>query len=203
MRMPCNKMFKTVDTRQNNKMVGFVEVSALDGLRYGMGPGVPERERRPVVANLAVSPRVRRCGIGSSLMEACEEAARSWGHTELTLQVEEDNYVARDFYHRLGFVALFVDRTARRYDTSGFLLQNVRCAKMTLRKVLDAHEPLAAEASGSFGGRSGDCGEGGSGGGGGRNFIRGSSGSASGRAGRVEGGNRRLPGVFSRVFSWL
>ena len=39
------------------------------------------------------------------------------------------------FYGGMGFNTLFVDKAARRYDTSGFLLQNVRTSKLTMRKV--------------------------------------------------------------------
>lgn len=49
--------------------------------------------------------------------------------------MEEDNEAALSFYEGMGFVPLFVDRAARRYDTSGFLLQNVRTSKVTMRKV--------------------------------------------------------------------
>eukprot|EP00611_Tribonema_gayanum_P029795 TRINITY_DN807_c0_g1_i2.p2 TRINITY_DN807_c0_g1~~TRINITY_DN807_c0_g1_i2.p2 ORF type:complete len:141 (-),score=36.08 TRINITY_DN807_c0_g1_i2:214-636(-) len=101
-----------------------------------MGDNIPEADVRPVISNLAVSPRMRRFGIGSSLLKACQEEVLSWGYQELVLQVEEDNAGARAFYQRMGFDTLFVDRAARRYDTSGFLLQNVRCSKLTLRKLL-------------------------------------------------------------------
>lgn len=50
-------------------------------------------------------------------------------------KVEEDNVDALAFYGGVGFDTLFVDRAARRYDTSGFLLQNVRTSKLTMRKV--------------------------------------------------------------------
>lgn len=53
------------------------------------------------------------------------------------VQVEEDNEAGLAFYDGLGFNTLFVDRAARRYDTSGFLLQNVRTSKLTMRKALD------------------------------------------------------------------
>lgn len=49
--------------------------------------------------------------------------------------MEEDNAEALAFYGRMGFNTLFVDKAARRYDTSGFLLQNVRTSKLTMRKV--------------------------------------------------------------------
>lgn len=56
-------------------------------------------------------------------------------------QVEEDNQGALAFYTGMGFDRLFVDRAARRYDTSGFLLQNVRTSKLTMRKVTQGRCP--------------------------------------------------------------
>lgn len=50
-------------------------------------------------------------------------------------KVEEDNEAALAFYRGKSFKKLFVDKAARRYDTSGFLLQNVRTSKLTMRKV--------------------------------------------------------------------
>lgn len=58
--------------------------------------------------------------------------------SSFVLQVEEDNEAGLAFYNGLGFNTLFVDRAARRYDTSGFLLQNVRTSKLTMRKPLDS-----------------------------------------------------------------
>lgn len=57
-------------------------------------------------------------------------------------KVEEDNEPALAFYRGLGFDSLFVDRAARRYDTSGFLLQNVRTSKLTMRKVCKQNRRL-------------------------------------------------------------
>lgn len=131
-----NSMFKVVDSRRNGEVVGFIEVGAVPGTKYGMGDNIPESDLRPVISNLAVAERARRYGIGSSLVEACEEEAQKWGFSDMVLQVEEDNDLAREFYQARGFEALFADPAARRYDTSGFLLNNVRCTKLTLRKVL-------------------------------------------------------------------
>lgn len=116
-------------------MVGFVEVSETSGTKYGMGSGVPVADTRPVVSNLAVDPQERRSGVGTALMEACEDLVKTWNLEEIILQVEEDNEAALAFYGGMGFNSLFVDRAARRYDTSGFLLQNVRTSKITMRKV--------------------------------------------------------------------
>lgn len=68
-------------------MVGFVEVSETSGSKYGMGSGIPLADTRPVVSNLAVDPRVRRCGVGSALMEACEDLVKTWNFDEIILQV--------------------------------------------------------------------------------------------------------------------
>lgn len=73
--------------RRKDAMVGFVEVSETSGSKYGMGNGVPVADTRPVVSNLAVDPRARRSGIGSALMEACEDLVKTWHFEEIILQV--------------------------------------------------------------------------------------------------------------------
>lgn len=73
--------------RRNEKMVGFIEVSAVSGSKYGMGSGVPLANTRPVVSNLAVDPNSRRCGIGTALMEACQDMIKTWNFEEIILQV--------------------------------------------------------------------------------------------------------------------
>ncbi|CAM9153596.1 unnamed protein product [Chrysoparadoxa australica] len=134
--------FKAVDRKCDDKMVGFIEVSCATGNKYGFGKGVAEADVRPIMSNLAVDSSFRRCGLGSCLVEAVEEAVRGWGFNELILQVEEDNVEATQFYTRLMFQTMFIDRAARRYDTSGFLLQNVRTSKITMRKGLSPMGPV-------------------------------------------------------------
>lgn len=73
--------------RRRDAMVGFIEVSAVTGSKYGMGTGVPLAETRPVVSNLAVDHRARRCGIGTALMDACEDIIKTWSFEEIILQV--------------------------------------------------------------------------------------------------------------------
>ncbi|CAM9363437.1 unnamed protein product [Discosporangium mesarthrocarpum] len=136
--------FKAIDTHRGGEMVGFVEISAMPGTKYGMGSGIMPSDVRPVVSNLAVKERARCCGIGSALMAACHDMVVTWGYREMVLQVEEDNVGAIRFYTRLGFHKLFVDRAARRYDTSGFLLQNVRTSKITMVKMLYSEIPTKA-----------------------------------------------------------
>lgn len=68
-------------------MIGFVEVSETSGSKYGMGSGVPIADTRPVVSNLAVDPLARRFGIGTALMDACEDLVKTWQFEEIILQV--------------------------------------------------------------------------------------------------------------------
>ena len=53
--------------------MGFIEISMQKGMKYGMGDNIPESDSRPTVTNLAVMQNVRRFGIGSRLLKACEE----------------------------------------------------------------------------------------------------------------------------------
>lgn len=55
------------------------------------------------VSNLAVARSLRRQGIGSQLLMACEPIAKSWGFQELYLHVKDENQVARGLYHKLGY----------------------------------------------------------------------------------------------------
>ncbi len=57
------------------------------------------------VHDLAVLPRWRGQGIGRRLLAAVEAEARARGHCKVTLEVREDNAVARGLYRRLGFGA--------------------------------------------------------------------------------------------------
>ena len=76
-------------------------------------------------------------------MDTCEEVVQSWNgvkHTEIVLQVEEDNKAAIQFYKRRGYEFVFADPTCRRYDTSGFILKETRITKYAMRKQLDTDE---------------------------------------------------------------
>jgi len=45
------------------------------GAKYGMPKGIPERDYRPCLSNLAVRKDARRGGIGTRLAQVCEEVA--------------------------------------------------------------------------------------------------------------------------------
>lgn len=56
------------------------------------------------IHDLAVAPTHRGRGIGKSLLEAVEAAAREQGACRVTLEVREDNLAAQRLYERLGIV---------------------------------------------------------------------------------------------------
>lgn len=104
---------------------------------------VSERERRktarprPLVENLCVAEEYRNCGVGFALLNACEEAVRSWPcQYELFAQVDDDNTLAYNFFEKSGYQFLFADPTCTRV-----LLDNVLSSepvtKRMLRKLLD------------------------------------------------------------------
>jgi len=98
-----------------------------------------EEKLRPYLGNLSVVKYARRSGVGSKLMDEGEQVVREWdaGHTEIVLQVEEDNPSAIQFYKRRGWEFVFADPTCRRYDTSGFFLKESRVTKYAMIKRLD------------------------------------------------------------------
>jgi GNAT superfamily N-acetyltransferase len=53
--------------------------------------------------DLYVSPRARRSGLGTALVELTLERARERGCRRVELDVTEDNQAARDLYRGLGF----------------------------------------------------------------------------------------------------
>lgn len=55
------------------------------------------------VLMLAVSPEIRRMGIGTMLMERYLQESRRKGAKVLTLEVRKGNTVAMDFYRRFNF----------------------------------------------------------------------------------------------------
>lgn len=88
----------------------------------------------PKIANLAVARAARRFGVGSQLMTQCEQEARRWGNSHVTLFVDDDNIAGREFYRRLGFKELYTDRSCRRYVVSGLFLRHERNPKILLAK---------------------------------------------------------------------
>lgn len=141
----------------DNEIVGFVEITAR---KFGLGDGLEptsdsssssssspsspfagiNNRNRPVVSNLVVKKSFRRFGVARSLMVSCETLVNNnsaWrAYSEIVLQVEDENLIARRFYEASGYEVLFRDPSCRRYDADGLFLRNVRTTKLCLRKKL-------------------------------------------------------------------
>lgn len=118
-------------------VLGFCEVTERF---YGIADGKKSRgslDLRPVLTNLSVKADSRKLGIGSKLVDACEEAVLEWKNpNEVILEVEKDNAKAMEFYKRKGYTILFEDPACRRYNTNGIVLAKETCTKICMRKDL-------------------------------------------------------------------
>ena len=125
------------------EIIGYCEMMekkfGLGGNFEGNDPNDTEEKLRPYLGNLSVAKYARFSGVGSKLLDECEAIVSEWGagHTEIVLQVEEDNTSAIQFYKRRGWEFVFADPTCRRYDTSGFFLKESRITKYAMIKRLD------------------------------------------------------------------
>jgi ribosomal protein S18 acetylase RimI-like enzyme len=132
------------------QVLGFVEVTQRP---YGLGEskvGFDEEskinlrkssfyEKRPILTNLSVSYDARKSGLGSKLVDMCEQEVLSrWNMKEIILEVEDDNENALRFYQKRGYKILFADPASRQYDTSGLWLKQVRCNRQVMYKKLDS-----------------------------------------------------------------
>ena len=68
-----------------------------------LGRSSPELDDRALLSSLAVSQSYRRRGIGQKLCKRAEDAARSWGCTEVLLKVESTNSKARSLCKCLAY----------------------------------------------------------------------------------------------------
>jgi ribosomal protein S18 acetylase RimI-like enzyme len=121
------------------EIIGYCEVIEK---YFGLGGKFRSGKPRPYLANLSVSKKSRKSGVGSKLLNACEEVVQDWnaGHTALVLQVEEDNTDAIRFYKKRGWEFVYADPTCRRYDTSGFFLKESRITKYAMMKRMESSE---------------------------------------------------------------
>jgi ribosomal protein S18 acetylase RimI-like enzyme len=129
-------------------VLGFVEVTQRP---YGLGDETAELDdaskitrrkskcyqSRAILTNLSVQKAARRSGLGSKLVERCEQyVQQDWNMREMILEVEDDNLVAERFYEKRGYNVLFEDPASRRYMVDGFWIQQVRCTRKIMRKDL-------------------------------------------------------------------
>ncbi len=73
------------------------------------------------VHDLAVLPQYRGRGVGRALLAAAEERAQRRGCCRLTLEVQDDNALARALYERFGFEDVVVGKSA----ATRFLAKNL------------------------------------------------------------------------------
>jgi ribosomal protein S18 acetylase RimI-like enzyme len=114
-------------------------------------PSDPHRPLRPVLSNLAVDKDARQYGIGSKLLDACEQHVRKrWKLNEIILEVEDYNAAALKFYLKRGYHILFSDPASRRYDVHGLWLRKIRCRREVLRKVFHGMDAAGLVESGAM-----------------------------------------------------
>jgi ribosomal protein S18 acetylase RimI-like enzyme len=138
----CN-LDRKVEDYVKGPVIGFVEVT---GRNFGLGPPFDNDERngrankalmRPILTNLSVHPSFRTSGVGSQLLQTCEQTvANEWIKSEIVLEVEHDNPGALEFYRKRGYSVVFEDPTSRRFSTNGFFVNKETCTKICMRKGL-------------------------------------------------------------------
>lgn len=137
-----DKAFDSSRSYVRGDLIGFVEITQRS---YGLGNSVEgtslfssEFQKRPVLTNLAVIKESRKYGIGSKLLDRCEEhVVKEWNMKEVILEVEDYNGKGLEFYQKRGYEVLFSDPASRRYDIQGFWLNKVRCRRDIMRKGLE------------------------------------------------------------------
>ncbi|MBQ6570373.1 MAG: ribosomal protein S18-alanine N-acetyltransferase [Clostridia bacterium] len=77
-------------------------VAVQDGKAVGYG-GMHHIVDVCYIANIAVLPEARRCGIGKKLLTALCDYAKEAGAAEITLEVRQSNRAAIDLYVKMGF----------------------------------------------------------------------------------------------------
>jgi ribosomal-protein-alanine N-acetyltransferase len=92
----------------NTVYVVATALGAPDIVQGYAGLMVPPRATEADVQTIAVSPDVRRMGLGRVLMHALLKAARSAGVRDVFLEVRADNAGAQALYESLGFVGIGV-----------------------------------------------------------------------------------------------
>ena len=132
------------------EILGFCEVTERT---FGIANLRSSKSLRPVLTNLSVRADVRQAGIGSKLVDACEDAVLEWNNNykEVILEVEEDNKKAFQFYKQRGYQVMFEDPACRRYNTNGIWLVKEQCTKICMGKDLSAKvTKKESEASNKF-----------------------------------------------------
>ena len=94
---------------------------------------------RAVIENLCVRADYRKCGVGMSLIQACEEdVVQSWpGYDEVFTQVEVGNTKAYQLFQKCGYHLMFDDSTCTKIVLDDSILpKEVTVKKHLMRKIL-------------------------------------------------------------------
>lgn len=87
---------------RQNVIVGTVELSMRSNYSARSGQVAPH----PYVANLAVAHSYRRKGAARLLLDECDRLAKTWGFSEISLHVLENNDRAQKLYFDRGYQLL-------------------------------------------------------------------------------------------------
>lgn len=84
---------------RQNVIIGTVELS----LRSNYSISSDLVRSYPYIANLAVAESYRRQGAARKLLNQCDRIVKSWGYSEISLHVLEDNDRAKNLYFSSGY----------------------------------------------------------------------------------------------------
>lgn len=129
-----NEVWSVEQIREKIASLEPAKAAFLVAERGGRVVGILGLSRGERVANwhtaefgVTVAAAARGAGVGTALIEAATQRARSWGVTKLCLGVFADNHRARRLYGRLGFLEEGVRRG--HYLVGGVLRDEVVMAK--------------------------------------------------------------------------
>lgn len=101
-------------------------VAELDGRMAGDAIALPRRGSRSLrLYSVAVDPGLRKAGIGTALLAESERWAAASGHTEIRLEVREDNDAAVRRYLATGYAV--TGRKQAFYDDGAAAIVMKKC----------------------------------------------------------------------------
>mmetsp|Transcript_11908 Transcript_11908/g.15670 ORF Transcript_11908/g.15670 Transcript_11908/m.15670 type:complete len:132 (-) Transcript_11908:385-780(-) len=95
----------------------------------------PKKSPTPLVANLAVSKKLRRRGVGAKLVRRTEACASEWEYDEIVLLVDAENEPAQRLYNKLGYETLWRVGGASKIDVTD-TVRTVRATNVAMAKEL-------------------------------------------------------------------
>jgi ribosomal protein S18 acetylase RimI-like enzyme len=117
-------------TTPDKHLVAEYRGEVMGYVRLDEKTGLTENAHVLGIFGMAVSPRARRAGVASALLEAAEVEARARGARKLSLRVLASNAPALQLYERHGY------RTEGRY-VDEFLIDGHFVDDLTMAKLLD------------------------------------------------------------------